>query len=449
MMLISALALAAAIDGQAALRHASSLAALGPHPPGSPRGRFAAEYVAAQFRAAGLGEVRLEPFEEHGVRGTNVIGVLRAGGPDVVVIGAHHDTAPGAPGAYDDGGGVGVVIEAARVLAGEGARPRTLVFASWDAEESWATSSTTTAGSRAYLRSLGPDASHVVAAIAVEMSGFAGGTPTLHPIAYGDPVRPGAYVIAPGWLVAAALSGAAGNGAPVAVGDPLLSWLYQPAVRTFRAGLYGDDLSFLQAGVPALMLSDSSFSRFYPWYHQAEDTADKLDASALARTGQALLGMVGELGRTPRGPAPDRTWFAAFGIVLGGSVVLLVGAASVLPGLLGGVRRGGVYFGARVVQAGLFALLLWRHPVPAVWVFLLPNLLSALWRGLLPGILALLPAAGVVGLGLAASLRGQAGGIWLAPWEVGVALLALALLVPRAGMAKPGRSVRKPKRRGR
>ena len=42
--------LAASIDGEAALRHASALAALGPHPWGSPRSHPAAEYVAAQLR---------------------------------------------------------------------------------------------------------------------------------------------------------------------------------------------------------------------------------------------------------------------------------------------------------------------------------------------------------------------------------------------------------------
>ena len=47
------LLLAAALDGEAALHHASALAALGPHPWGSPRAPVAAEYVASQFRAAG------------------------------------------------------------------------------------------------------------------------------------------------------------------------------------------------------------------------------------------------------------------------------------------------------------------------------------------------------------------------------------------------------------
>jgi aminopeptidase YwaD len=194
------------ISGDGAFRHAAALSALGPHPWGSARGSVSAAYVAAQFRDAGLSEVRLQPFEAEGLRGSNAIGVLRAPGPEFVVIGAHHDSAPDAPGAYDDGGGVGVLIEMARVLAQAPTRPRTLVFVSFDGEESESQKpSTKAAGSRAYVQSLGSDAKYLVAALVVEMSGLQDGAPVLHPIAYADPFRPGAATIAPAWLVTTAL----------------------------------------------------------------------------------------------------------------------------------------------------------------------------------------------------------------------------------------------------
>ena len=50
MHLLLGLLLAASVDGEAALRHASALAALGPHPWGSPRNEAAAQYVAAELR---------------------------------------------------------------------------------------------------------------------------------------------------------------------------------------------------------------------------------------------------------------------------------------------------------------------------------------------------------------------------------------------------------------
>jgi hypothetical protein len=435
-MSLLALLLSAHLDGEAALRHASALASLGPHPWGSPRNRAAAEYVAAQFRAAGLAEVRLEEFESHGVRGANVVGVLRGGGslPEFVVVGAHHDTAPEAPGAYDDGGGVGVVIEAARVLSQSAARPRTVIFVSWDGEEAWSTGRTTTAGSRAFLKGLGARSRDLTAALAVEMCGWKGGTPSVHPIAYADPLRPGGYVAAPDWLMAAVLSARSRGGERLRVGDPILSWLYQPAVRTFQVGLYGDDLSFLQAGLPAVQVSDSSFTAYYPWYHKPADTPDKIDAAALARIGDLVVEVVEALGRAPRGPAVQPRWIAAFGHVWGAPVVWAIGVVALALSLAAAVRTGVVPLGVRIAQAAAVGFLLWRHPVPTLWVFVPLLILTAFRPRGWPRLVGLLPLLALAGLGAAAWLRGFVRGVWPTPIDLAVAGLALALfwVTPRA-----------------
>jgi hypothetical protein len=430
------LLLAASIDGTAALRHASALAALGPHPWGSPRNQAAAAYVAAELRQAGLHTVELQAFERHGIAGTNVVATLRAPGEEFIVVGAHHDTAPGAPGAYDDGGGVGILIELARVLARDGTRTRTVVLASFDGEEAWSTGKGTTAGSRAFVERLGPRVRSLVAAFAIEMCGWKGGTPVLHPIAYADPRERGRTVIAPGWLVRAALDGSREAGSPLRLGDPWLSWLYQPAVRTFRVRFYGDDLSFLQSGYPALFASDSSFSAFYPHYHQASDTAAALDAAALERMGRGVLGLVRGLERVPRGPAQEPHWFAAFGRVVGWGWLVGLGAASLLPGLWRGSREGGLALGVRVVQAALAGVLLWRDPVPALWILLVPLLLLPWRRSSWTVLLALAPAVSLVAIGVAAWWRGAVTGVWLAPWEIVLAFLALALAF--LGLGGPG-----------
>jgi hypothetical protein len=426
--MLPVLLIAAAIDGQAAVRHASALAALGPHPWGSPRALAAAQYVAAQFREAGLRDVRLQDFEAAGIHGVNVVAVLPGAGSEFVVVGAHHDTAPGAPGAYDDGGGVGVVIETARVLARQRSRARTLVFVSWDGEEAWFTGRTTTAGSRAFIKQLGAAARDMVAAVDVEMCGWKGGTPAVHPVPYADPLRPGRFQVVPAWVVAAGLRGARSAGSPLRLGDPLVSWLYQPAVRTFRVQFYGDDLSFEQAGLPALFLSDSSFTAFYPWYHQPTDTADRIEAPALARMGQAVLGVVDELSRVKRGPAAEPHWFAAFGRVAGWPVLVGLALLSVLPGLAKASSvRGGV-FGLRLFQAALFGVFFWRHPVPALWVFLLPNVVGGLPRRRGGVAVAVLPLLALVVLGTVAWLRGFVSGLWMEAWELAIAGLAFALV---------------------
>jgi hypothetical protein len=426
--LLPALLAAAAFDGQAALRHASALAALGPHPWGSPRALAAAQYVAAQLRDAGLADVRLQDFDTGGLHGVNVLGRLPGPGSEFVVVGAHHDSAPGAPGAYDDGGGVGVVIEAARVLARQRSRSRTLVFVTWDGEEAWSTGHGTTTGSRAFIKQLGATVRDMVAAVDVEMCGWRGGTPAVHPVPYADPLRPGRYHVVPAWAVGAALRGARSAGAPLTVGDPLLSWLYQPAVRTLRVKFYGDDLSFVQAGLPALFLSDSSFTAFYPWYHRPTDTPERIEAPALARMGQAVLGIVDELSRVKRGPATEAQWFAAFGHAFSWPILVALALLSVIPGLATASSRRDGAFGLRLFQAALFGVFFWRHPVPALWVFLVPNVVGGLPRRRGAVAIAVLPLIALVVLGVVAWLRGFAGGLWPAGWELAVAALAFALV---------------------
>lgn len=453
MALPASLLLAAALDGEAALLHASRLAALGPHPWGSPRVRVAAQYVESQLRAAGLHEVRLQEFEAGGIAGANVIGVLPGLDQEIVLLGAHHDTAPGAPGAYDDGGGVGVLIEAARVLAGTRLRPRTIVFASFDGEEAETTKAGTTLGSRAYLRSLGVRARDIAAVVAVEMCGWKGGTPALQPIPYANPLLPGRYVVTPGWLMQAALDGSAEAGARFSVGDPLLSWLYQPAVRSFRVRLYGDDLSFLEAGHPATFVTDSSFSRYYPHYHEPSDTADKLEAANLERVGRGVVAMVRTLVETRRGSARDIHWFAAFGRVFGRPTLVILGVLSLIVALRAGLKARGLHPVARLAAGAAFLILLWRNPVPAVWVFTLPHLTAGLLPGRLALALSFAPALALVTLGAAAWWRGFVTGVWFAPWELGLAAAAVALLFVRPGAGTRAAPARRkagssPRRRG-
>ena len=426
-LLPALLAAAAVFDGQAALRHASALAALGPHPWGSPRALAAAQYVAVQLRDAGLADVRLQDFDTEGIHGINVVGTQPGAGSEFVVIGAHHDSAPGAPGAYDDGGGVGVVIEAARVLARR-SRSRALVFVTWDGEEAWSTRHATTTGSRAFIKQLGANVRDMVAAVDVEMCGWKGGTPAIHPVPYADPLRPGRYHVVPAWAVAAALRGARSAGAPLTVGDPRLSWLYQPAVRTLRVKYYGDDLSFVEAGLPALFLSDSSFTAFYPWYHQPTDTPDRIEAPALARMGQAVLGIVDELSRVKRGPATEAQWFAAFGHAFSWPILVALALLSVIPGLAHASSQRDGAFGLRLFQAALFGVVFWRHPVPALWIFMLPNVVGGLPRKRGGVAIAVLPLLALVVLGIVAWLRGFASGLWIAGWELAIAALAFALV---------------------
>jgi hypothetical protein len=441
--LAASLLLAASFDASAAYRHAAALAALGPHPAGSPRGRAAAEYVAAQFRAVGLDEVRLADFSSDGRRGTNVTAVLRGPGSEILVLGSHHDTASASPGAHESSGGVAILIEAARVLAAGGDRPRTLVFASWDAREADANGEGRAAGARAYVRSLESRQRDVVAAIVISGAGWAEGAPTLWAAATADPRRPSAPVVAPRWLVATVLEGAAREAAPLAVGSRRLAWLVQPAARVVRAANVESDAPFAQAGIPAVVLRDASPEAPYPFAGQPSDIGARVDEAALDAMGRALVGAARAVAAAPRGPASEPTWFAAFGRVARPEVLLGSGLASALLGFAIAARWGRLTLAARAAHLLLFSVLLYRHPIPALWVFLLPNLVTAVSHRLLAIVVALVPA---VALGTASVLsieRGLARGLWLQPWEMILAGLTLALLVVRAPQAAGRKAAKK------
>ena len=290
----------------------------------------------------------------------------------------------------------------------------------------------------------------MTAAFAIEMSGWGSGTPVLHPIAYADAREKGRAVIAPGWLVRAALEGSREAGAPLGVGDPWLSWLYQPAVRTFRVRLYGDDLSFLQAGHPALFAADSSFSAFYPDYHKPSDTADKLDAAALARMGRSVLGVVRALERVPRGPTEEPHWFAAFGRVVGWPWLLGLGAASLLPGLWRGWRTGGLALAVRLVQSMLAGVFLWLRAGAGPVAPARPAPRSC--RGAGPGGRSSWPSPPPPACSRSALRPGggeAVNGVWLAPWEIAVAALALALAFAFVSLGGGGRKTASRKPSGR
>ncbi len=123
-----------------------------------------------------------------------------------------------------------------------------------------------------------------------------------------------------------------------------------------------------------------------------------------------------------------------------------------LPGLWRASHVSGLGLVARVVQAALAAVLVWRQPVPALWVLLVPLLLLAWRRTWWTILLALAPAVALVGLGAAAWWRGAVNGVWLAPWEIVVAFLAFALAFVGLGGGRGSRRQARPaapRRRGR
>ena len=122
--------------------------------------------------------------------------------------------------------------------------------------------------------------------------------------------------------------------------------------------------------------------------------------------------------------------------MFGSGVLVAVGILSLVPGLLRGFRSGGPGLGARIAQAALFAVLLWRHPVPALAVLLLPNLASGV-GSLVLSITALAGAMSLVTTGFVGWRRGIVTGTWLEAWEIALFALALAVSLVPFGSAAP------------
>ena len=439
MSLLPVLLLSLSFDGAAAHRHAATLAALGPRPLGSPRSQVAAEFVAARLRDTGLDEVAVRPFRVEGARGFNVVGVLRGRRPGVVALIAHHDGASGSPAAYR-ATSVALLIETARALVLGPARVGTLEFASLDGGAGGAPS----AGVRAYLETRASHAGALTAALVIDGGGWKRGMPTLQLYPTPDRLRPGLYRTTPEGLAREVMRGAAERGQRLVVGDPLLAWPFQPAVRAFRMEPTGDDGAFLLRGVPAARLGDSTRSAAYPWRGTAADDADKLDEASLSELGEAILGAVARLAAHSGRIEMQPTWFAAWGQVIGKRVIVGFALVAALIGLVASLGEP-LRVLARVAQAGLLAILLWRHPLLTTWLLALPSLTS-LACGPLAILVGLLPLGAVVAVGtLGSSAAGgvQIVGLWLRPWEIVAFAMALVLLFVRS----PVRRLKKRPRR--
>jgi hypothetical protein len=245
----------------------------------------AARYIEAALASYGYSIGRQEFVADHNpVRNIDVVIEPRADitDPEVIVVGAHYDSAVGTPGANDNGSGVAAVIELARLLrdrAGTGTRRIRLVLF---VNEEQPYSKTEDMGSLHYARALKQRNERVVAMYSLETIGYYSSEPgsQRYPVPFN--------LIFPD------------HGDFVAfVGTPYARALVWETIRSFRShtafpsiggvapdsvpGIdWSDHWAFGEVGFPALMVTDTAPFR-YPYYHQFSDTPDKVDMESLAR----------------------------------------------------------------------------------------------------------------------------------------------------------------------
>lgn len=121
--------------------HISVLAdTIGSRPIGTPNNARARDYIVEQLRLFGF-EVRVQEADARRgsvgrtARVANIIAVRQGTRSEAIGLLSHYDSVAGSPGAADDGLGVGVMLEAARVLAARNDRSWTLMILVTDGEE--------------------------------------------------------------------------------------------------------------------------------------------------------------------------------------------------------------------------------------------------------------------------------------------------------------------------
>jgi hypothetical protein len=255
-----------------------------------------ARYIEAALAGYGLAP-EAQVFESGGREVRNIEAVIpRSAQPQApaLVVGAHYDTVPGSPGANDNASGAAVLIELARLLAGDAPnRGRAIRLVAFVNEEPPYFMSRSM-GSEAWARRARSRGDPILAMLSLEMLGFYRDAPGTqrHPFPLGVFYPDRADFIA-------------------FVGDLGSRPLVRRALAAFRAHAafpsegvaapgvipgvtWSDHWSFRQHGYPAIMVTDTAFYR-YPHYHLPSDTPDKLDYERMARVTMGLAAAIREL----------------------------------------------------------------------------------------------------------------------------------------------------------
>lgn len=246
----------------------------------------AADFIEAELTAAGLPTER-QGFAVGQAECHNLVAELRGRSrpDDVLVVGAHYDAPSGSPGANDNASGVAALLALARRTA-KTQPAATLRFVAFVNEEP-PYFQTPQMGSLVYARRCKQRGERIVGMLSLETIGYYSDAPgsqrypplmrLFYPsrgdfIAFVGNLRSRAFVRrCVGLFRRTTQFPSSGAALPGVI--PEAGW--------------SDHWSFWQQGYPALMVTDTAPFR-YPWYHDADDTPDKLD---YARTARVVMGL--------------------------------------------------------------------------------------------------------------------------------------------------------------
>ncbi len=256
----------------------------------------AQEYIHVRLSDEGL-QVEVQEFEASGQSTANLIARI-PGTPissPLLVLGAHYDTVPGTPGADDNASAVAVLLETARLMVhgtDRGSPPKVL-FAAFTTEEP-PSFGTRFMGSRVFTRSLRKKSVRIRGGLILEMVGYyleGKGTQQIPlPLKMMGFPDTGNFLAVCGdglsrGLVKEVVQGLAGSGCGLPVQSLVVpgrgAWIF-PEIRL------SDNASFWNAGIPAVLLTDTSYYR-NPHYHSPSDRPGTLNYEKMAQLVNGLV----------------------------------------------------------------------------------------------------------------------------------------------------------------
>lgn len=253
----------------------------------------AAEFIKREFTEAGY-EVRGQDYQVGGVMCSNIeVEIPGTGRPDeIVVIGAHYDSVAGSAGANDNASGVAATLALAQRFSGKKTL-RTLRFVAFVNEEP-PFFQTGQMGSVIYAERCRKGGENIVAMLSLETIGY-----------YTD--APGSQKYPPPFSLfypsTGNFVGFVGNFSSRPLVRKVVSIFRRStsfpsegaAIPDFITGVgWSDHWAFYRAGYPALMVTDTGPFR-YPYYHDSQDTPEKVDYDRMARVVAGLEKVVGQL----------------------------------------------------------------------------------------------------------------------------------------------------------
>jgi len=251
-------------------------------------------YIAKQFESFNL-SVCQEAVDFENSRSYNIIG-KSADTPSSqkpFVLAAHYDTKPETPGADDNASAVAALLEIARCLA-DNSFHTPLIFTAFTLEEYGFI------GSRHFIKNAVTRNETFSGMISLEMLGYTNNAPqsqTYPPYVdtnnYPDT---GDFIAVVGNEPSAQLTQSLAGGMKQHVPSLKVETLVVPGTgENFSEVRLSDHAPFWDAGIPAVMITDTAFFR-NPHYHQPSDTLETLDmefirenAEAIAETLKTLL----------------------------------------------------------------------------------------------------------------------------------------------------------------